>query len=241
MPIAFVDSVLGSSSNLGASVTTAGIDTSGADLLVLMLSTSIATTETATISDSKGNTWTALTKYHEGTWNTEGRLYYAKNAIVGASHTFTATSDAGATYPAIAVAAFSGTHLTSPFDQQNGATASFSPPHEPGSVTPTEDNELIIAGVAHDRTDAPNAIDEGFTLAEASAVVAANAQGVGIGYLVQTTAAAVNPTWSGWGGNPGSVVFTAATFKQAAAASFVPDPRLHGLNAGMMKLNGGLI
>lgn len=198
------------------SVTTDAIDTTGADLLVLCLAW--FSTE-PTVSDSKSNTWTQGTSvYSSG--NLRYRLYYAKNATVGSGHTFTATQSGS--YLSVSVSAWSGSDLTSPLDQTNGNggnAASLSA----GSVTPTEDGELIVAGWGNFNNGQPNSpsVNSGFTLLDsAPSQFSSGGFGNTHAYLIQSTAAAVNPTLSWTGGDTCAAAI--ATFKKSAAASSVP-------------------
>jgi YD repeat-containing protein len=83
--------LIASAAALGSSnsVTTAAINTTGANFLVIALSYS--TGATPTLSDNKGNTWTPLTTSAVTGTVTE-RLYYASNAVVGSGHTFSNTA-----------------------------------------------------------------------------------------------------------------------------------------------------
>ena len=105
-------------------VTSNAIDTTGANLIVLAVSyygglgnTLIA----GEVSDSKGNTWTALT--NRGSNNAGNvRLFYCSNPTVGSGHTFTASdSGGGGTYPSLFAIALSGAKTSSPFDLENGS------------------------------------------------------------------------------------------------------------------------
>ena len=74
-------------SSTGNNATTSAIDTTGATLLVALI---VTDTGGGTMSDSKGNTWTALTAHSGGTTVT-GQLFYVSNPTVGSGHTFTPT------------------------------------------------------------------------------------------------------------------------------------------------------
>lgn len=189
--------------------TTSTLDTTGADTLVFFTS---GVPGAFTVSDSKVNTWTALTQW--GLAGDEGaQLYYAKNATVGAGHTFT-TSGANSFSP-VAVLALAGGDLTAPFDVENG-THVLSTTIQPGSITPGSNNEIVICGYGGDDTGtAVHSIDSGFTKVEDIAFVGGNSFSIALGYIIQTTAGAVNPTWSGPGSNftiaSGIASFKAAT------------------------------
>ncbi|MFM2357274.1 MAG: hypothetical protein RJA61_11 [Candidatus Parcubacteria bacterium] len=196
----------GAGSSGGNNVTTGAIDTTGANLIVVVVSWYSGAANT--LSDSKGNTWTALTAYAAG--NTQQRIYYAYNPTVGSGHTFTATNSS---YPSIAVSAWSGA-ATSPYDVENGSSGSGITSKQPGSVTPSENNELIITGLGFDTSNTLS-INSGFTISNQLNYTVGNYMGGAMAYLVQTTSAAVNPTWS-WSSSMG-VSTGIATFKAASA------------------------
>jgi hypothetical protein len=136
-------------------------------------------------------------------------MFYCKNPTVGTGHTFTANSPAG--YPSCSVAAFNNTDTTANADQENGATSASAATLATGSVTPSVDNELIVAGVAHDQ--ASQTINSGFTIAANQPYLASNHIGSALAYLVQTTAAPVNATWDTT--LSGNICAAIATFKHS--------------------------
>ncbi len=170
----------------GNSVTTDAIDTTGATLLIVLLSAE-PDSSFGTFGDSKGNTWT------EGSFANAGSalrdiVYYCEPTSVGSGHTFHLTL--GSTCrPSLAVLAYTG-NRTSPADQSN-AVGTNNNVIAPGSITPTENGELVVCGISS-LADA-GSIDSGFTYQE-SAGNTANAEGFAIATKIQTTAAAVNPT-----------------------------------------------
>jgi hypothetical protein len=119
------------SSGPAAAATTAAINTTGASLIVVAVG--FDTADTASLTDSQSNTWTALTAQANGG---KVQLLYVANPTTSASHTF--TSGAQSFGKAIIVAAFSGT-TASPFDAQNGAAS-----NNPGTVTNTGAGQLLV-------------------------------------------------------------------------------------------------
>jgi hypothetical protein len=159
-----------------------------------------------TLTDSKGNTWSQLTK--QGiSGNGATVLWYAKNAIVGPGHRFTITGNN--TFSAIAVAAFSGSDLTAPFDVQSGHTVNNSPTDQPGSVTPGVANALVITGLEF--ASAPVSVDSGVTILDQAPLAGGQYYGVALGYTIQSAATAVNPTWRP--ATSGQLASTIATFR----------------------------
>lgn len=201
-------------------ITTGTIDTSGADLLIALIAD--YNVNATTLSDSKSNSYTSsISKIQAAT---EAQLYYKTSPTVGSSHSFTASSTAG--YPSICASSFSGAGA-SPFDQSSTAGASGVTSLATGSVTPSEDNELIVASIAWQNSITGLAIDSSFTIIEEQSVTPAINFGSAIAYLIQTSASAVNPTWS-WTGSVNAAVLI-ATFKAAAGGNVVGRGHLESL------------
>ena len=199
----------------------AGINTSGATLIVVEIS---ANAQPTTVScTTPTNALTALTSYQPSS-SPLVRFYYNSNPTTGAGQVCTATG--GFTEPSIAVVAFSGTTTTSPFDQQNGtATNTSSTTAQPGSVTPGTNGELLVTGYGS------SSLTTAVTLAGAPLTWAitdqagdtTNAYMIAFGWAVQASAAAINPAWS-WTGANGVWSTNIATFKPSAGGgSTVPS------------------
>lgn len=199
--------------------TTSAIDTTGADLIVIVAG---GQGSTNTVSDSKGNTWTALTQ--QSSTGILSRIFYCQNPTVGTGHTFTNTID-NFSVGAIAVAAFSGS-TSSPFDQQNGAGAGFTGSIACGSVTPTQANELIVCGGLFYVGESTLTIDAGQTRIEYLQSSSGNYTGVGLAYEIQTTATTRNPTWTINNGGEAQLNAHIATFKSGGAG---PAPKTRTL------------
>jgi hypothetical protein len=197
MAYAYISSA-GERSSSGSGFTTGSSTTSG-DLIVVTVAE--ATGTTSTVTDSKSNTYTALTT--RAAANGQTTIYYCQAPTVGSSHTWSFTGSF--TFPSIAMAWFSGS-TTTPFDQQNGAGGSTS--LATGSITPTQDNELIIVTMAWPGTQTMS-VDSSVILAQ-NLPQASNGDGIGLGYLIQTSAAAINPT----------VTLSGSQFLAVAIASF---------------------
>lgn len=198
--IAFISSASAVSAN-GNNVTTSAINTTGANLIVISesyLNTPILPT------DSFGNVYTALTP------DFQNILYYCFAPIVGSGHTFTVSN--ASTFPGISALAFSGA-AASPFDKQNGANLGSATTIQPGSVTPSLNNEVIVTGLSKSSASGAMTIDSGFSTPVQTEFNPGNGFGTAISYLIQSTAAAVNPTWT----SPvvTGLASTIATFKSA--------------------------
>lgn len=174
------------------SATTPTQDTTGANLIVIFVG-SYHDWQATSITDSKGNTWTALTNYSGA--NNDGRFFYCLNPTVGTGHTFTPNVVA-TFYTFIGVLAFSGVVS---FHTENGATSG-SNPLQPGAIVPAVNESLIVAGMfSYNAGDAPT-LNSGFTYY--GVAQSGNIGSGAIAYLIQTIAASINPTWSNsTGGN----------------------------------------
>lgn len=183
--------------------TTAAANTTGANLIVLAVQ--YQTNATITVSDSAGNTWTALSAY--GNWAESGsQMYYCLNPVTSSAHTFTVSGSGS--YSQISALAFSGAGA---IDQQAGyaTTTIGNTSVQPGSITPSYANELIVSSVNNNGLYSIS-INDSFTAYTYNQVNNVTFGG-GIAYLIQTSAAAIDPTWS----------FTASSGQSVAAiASF---------------------
>lgn len=193
------------SANAGGSgnATTGALDTTGANLIVIGLGYWVGATSPS-VSDSKGNAWTPLTAEAGGGGGAVIRLFYCLNPTVGAGHTFSSTGTN--LYAGINVLAFSGGLA---YDQE-GAGGNGASPIQPGSITPTNDNELILTALTYNAITVSPTIDGGYT--NYYGAPGGGAVGVSFAYLIQTAKAATNPTWT-WTGSTGAAVpaaFTAA-------------------------------
>ncbi len=122
--------------------TTNPINTNGANFIVIVTSNYSGGGDPAPVSDSKGNTWTLLNNYANGTDGV--KTYYSVNPTVGGGHTFTV---AGNSWASIGVAAFSNV-ASSPVDTQSGANGGTNLSSlQTGSISPTTDSDLIITGL----------------------------------------------------------------------------------------------
>ena len=178
-------------------LTTSGIDTTGATLLVVTLNGyGFSSPASTTVSDSKGNTWIALTPETDspGTTVVNTVMFYAWAALnTGSGHTVTlsATNNfVGATF-----SAFGGTKVSAnPLGAtQNGAlTLSSVTTLQAGSITPSQDGALIIANLGTGDGSASFTIDSGFSVIDQVAWVSGSNESNASAYLIQTHAAAVN-------------------------------------------------
>ncbi|MEJ1934497.1 hypothetical protein WDZ92_30235, partial [Nostoc sp. NIES-2111] len=206
MAITFIGSYPISSISDQEARSVATIDTTGVDLIVVMA----ASQNNAPVTDSRGNTYTALTARNNA------RLYYSKPTNVGPNTQFNigATGTGGA-YPSGVVMLFSGAGATQPQSQGTGSTVTSAASISTGSFTPGEAGCVVVAGFAVDGLSVPTVT--GVTQAGALGGVSAQSLGSAAGYLIQSSAAAVNatatPSSGTWSGN--SVI---AAFRAAAAA-----------------------
>lgn len=219
--------------------TSSPVDTNGANFIVLAIGYAGAGS-TPTVSDSKGNTYTPLTPATFS--DSYCRFYFAENPTVGSGHTWTVTG--ANSYPSISMQAWANALTASVFDQQNAGstTPSYTATSvQPGSVTPGSNNQLIVTAVSNyaDMSNVSRSINAGFTISGQVGNVPAISYPLALAYLVQTTAAAVNPTWS-WSSSEraNSVI---ATFKSSGGGGGSSRPmRLAGAGGGLVGSGGGL-
>src|SRR6185312_15490871 len=108
------------------------------------------------------------------------------------------------------------------FDVQNGlAQAPGASTIQTGSVTPDQDDSLLVtAAVCGQATGDPVSINSGFSTSDLLNHVHLFNMGLGMAYLAQGTAAAVNPTWGGTDLQAAAI----AVFKIATPPPAPPPP-----------------
>lgn len=177
-----------------AAFTTPGIDTTGADFILALQA--IADGYNVTPTDSKGNTWVQVANSYTRT-NVRVRVWKCIPTSVGTGHTFTAPDNGGLNPPfgTMFIQPFSGALQTTPEDQINGAN-NFASTIQPGSITPSENDCIILSVFGINAAGLPISIGSGFTKTQDQEFSSGNYYGGAVAYLIQTTAAAINPTWT---------------------------------------------
>ena len=199
---------------VNTTVTTDAIDSSGGNFAVVNVGSYNA--GTVVLTDSKSNTWNGLTnRVNVATGQTQ-RLFYTQGGTFGTNHTFKAEDLVLPIYPSIEVLIFSGA-VASPFDQEAGADGSGINTLATGSLTPSENNCLVVTGLGHENNSS-GAVAASSPFDTNDIMVAYGAgtnEGSGISYEIQTSATARNPSWSIT--NNAGMAVTLAVFKAAAA------------------------
>ena len=180
----------GGALGLSSPKTTSAIDTTGANLLVVVLVSNNGTVAHLSF-DSKSNSWTPLTAQTQVS-GSQVQIYYCVPTTVGSGHTVTFQASSNF-YASGYFAAFSGS-AAAPFDVQNGATNT-SATMSPGSITPAFNDELVISGISMHLSSAPT-VDASMTVLDSNGFLSGNYFGGGIAYKIQTAAAVINPVWT---------------------------------------------
>jgi len=202
-PFTFIDSTFYDGDINGG--TTNAIDTTGATILIASVHY-YAFGGTPTLTDSKGNTWTALTAYQDALPDSVVRLYYCISPTVGAGHDFTIAGSG--TYSGVRVLAFSSTS-TPIYDTQNGNNAN-ALTIQTGIINPSNSNNLFIAAATFYANPTPMSIDSSFTI-DSYTGNSGNSYGAVIAYKINTSSSSENPTFTGTG---------SSFFSAAAIANF---------------------
>lgn len=209
MAITQIASVLTPAASSGTNpLDSSSVDSSTADLCVICAGGS-GSGGTFTLSDNKGNTYTNLTKQSSAT--TESAIQgYCASPTVGTGHTFR-FDNSSCSSKSVGGFAFAGAHAT-PFDQETGAVGTTGTTLATGSVTPSVDGCVLTTNVSFGSSAIPT-VPSGYT-GTSHAYVGFARQAAGLGRLIQTTAAASNPTWTGDANKYPAA--TLAVFKPAA-------------------------
>jgi hypothetical protein len=175
----------------------------------------------ATVSDSSSNTWSSCTGQNGG--NSACQIFYCQGGTFPNGITFTAAGTN--VFPIVSVMGFVGS-TSSPLDVQSGHSVASGvtsiQPNSGSGITPSQGNSLIIvAADCTDSTSTPYSVNDGFTAPDPGISFSAGAhEGGYAAYLIQATAAQINPTitWTGTSTDDNSAVI--AVFKPAAGAAF---------------------
>ncbi len=194
--------------------TSAAIDTTGADLIVWTISHAVA--NNPGYSDNQSNFYTQPgSAVRDGNNHGELEWRYKFNPTTSVSHTFTVSGTDS--YPSCCVTAWSGSG--SFLDGQSaGAGTASATSLQPGSITPSQDNCLVISGFCTSGSlGDTGSIDSGFTLSDQ---IGAHATYFGdmCAYLIQGSAAAANPTFT-LSGSATEIAAQSLVFRPAALAS----------------------
>jgi len=188
----------------GGPSTTPAITTTGATLIVAVISGYNAST--SGITDSKSNTWKLQRPRNSSPNAAELAFFDMVPGTVGASHTFTVSGS----FATMCIAAWSGPVRNYVSASAAGATSS-----QPGSLTiPTSLETLVIAGIVFE-VAATMSIDSGFTIADQNPFIGSTAFGSALAYKIAT--ADVNPTWT-WSGAT-NVASGTVIYREAGAAA----------------------
>lgn len=200
------------------SATTIPVDMSGADLIIAAIA-NYGFSGGSTITDNYGNSWhtSPPTLLPDTDSLLEmAQIWYCKPTSIGPLYAVTASdvNPALPAQPSIAIAGFRGSKAAAPFDQENGSFATVVDSLQPGSVTPSEDLELIVTALVSDtaRPTVSMSIDSGFSIVENVPQIP-TAYGVALAYLIQSAAAPVNPLWDTGVVTGGDLTSVIATFK----------------------------
>jgi hypothetical protein len=192
--VTFLNHIAATSSN-STSATTASINTTSCTVaahcvLAACLSVGTVGLVNPPITDSLNNTWTYIGNTYDDGWQYV-ELWIAFSPTTGISQNF----EVQGYQPAIAVMAFNG--VASGPDQQSGASGTGSP-LQAGSITPTNNAELVIS--CFGSGDTPGATYAASSPLTQVDFIPRNSGftgfGVGSAYDIQTTSAAINATWT---------------------------------------------
>jgi hypothetical protein len=197
-------------------------NTTTGNLIIVAVSTQLATVGTPT--DSQGNTYTLINS-GQVTWNTgssDFNLYYAKNITGGAGSVTVNMS--GTTGFAVNAAAreYAGLDTTAPLDQVAKATdggAQATSVSSGATPTTTQASELVVGAVTE---NGGGVITVGAGFSNLSTAGTSGTYKIGLEDLIVSSTGAQTATFTLTAGN--SWASQAVTFKAAAGTSFIAPP-----------------
>lgn len=178
---------------------TAAINTTGANLLVVLL---VAGTPPP-ITDSEHNVWTLAISGGTGSWVS---IYYCTNPITSASHTVSTTGIA-----AFCVLSAFRWPASIVLDQISSTPSIQGSTIQLPAITPSTANSLLVTGVGLNANVV--SVSAGFNIMARNDYVSAIVYGGAAAYSIQGAPVSASPVWT----------FSASTFGAAAIASFKPS------------------
>lgn len=220
-----VVSVKAGSAN-GISVTSSNVDTRGADVGFAVLG-SVASFGQQPLFDNQGNYWKPVfSQSHSG--GVLATLYTCENLRTSATHNL--FTGAIGNSPGLAATFYKGHRTVSMTDLSDylntGNAATFSPPN---GITPTVNDALVLSLMASFAGSTAPIVDSNLFYQSYSCNALGNHMGIGLGRIVQATAALAKPAWTT--GSTGDHVTAVLSFK----------PRLAGDDITVNELEDGCI
>lgn len=211
MAIAAGTSVAAHSAGSATTVTSGSITTTASGSTFVVLIQADATLNTPT--DSKGNTYTAVTAQVTNS-GINSRMYYCQNGTGGSGHTFTFTTGFSANLSIYALEITGG--LTSGILDQQNSTSDSASPYTTTTGTTTQAAELAVAGLSGNSatTPATHAESTGYTIAAEVTTGGPDWPGC-IAWKVLAATGAQTPSFTEASSSTGGV--HCATFKEAGA------------------------
>src|SRR5581483_1304661 len=165
-------------------------DTTGASLIVAVVECFDQASPTPTDGLNNGNFVKAASGQASvgGDGGSTTSIWICASPVTSSSHVITVTGTN--IFASIAIYAFSGGNGGTVDKTSSAANNGFTATLQPGSITPSTNNQLIIAG-CYNRSLGPATIDSGFATA-----LSLSSENGASSYLIQTSAAAVNPTFT---------------------------------------------
>jgi hypothetical protein len=183
--------------------TSVAINCTGANFVFVAITNYQAAVSSMAISDSLGNSGATFLATTDISYGGGGTFFqgarYLQNITGSSSYTVTLT---GGQYGSFDVSCWSGMATSSVLDQQNtNNTIAGASTYQPGSVTPGSNNEVLITWTL-DNGGALSSwtIDSGYIIINQTPKGGSGTFGLAVAYLIQSTTAASNPTWTPVGG-----------------------------------------
>ncbi len=200
--------IINSTKGAGANTftTPTPISTVGATFIAVCVSQN--TGLVAVMSDSQGNSYTALTAHVE---NGSVQMFYKFSPSTSATHTWTLTG--ASIFAAVTAVAVSGVGA---FESETGASNGGSTNNVSyGSLTPAATNGLMLACVHYEQPTGSTTINAPLTLLQDSAYNGGVSYGGAMAYYFPTSTSAITGQWSSTGGT-GQMANSSALFTAGA-------------------------
>jgi hypothetical protein len=213
-----IDAVLVGTRGTGSAntaTTTAGTTTASGSTFVAAVSWGVAASSPV-VTDSKGNTYTAIGTPQADSWGGYAQLFACENGTGGSSHTATFTTT-GDSFPTIHLIEITGAETASL--DQIAQTQDSSSPFSVTSPTLSQADEVVISICANQDGGGASYASSNFTVLSQE-IDTNNFWTSAVGKLVVSATTAVTPSWTR---STGSAAVALATFKQLSGGAYTLD------------------
>lgn len=204
------------------------------NLNVVFCSHNGATAAASSVTDTAGNTYSALTSRANTVY---GRIFYAKNTVGHAANVATCNLSAGAVARSVITMEYSGIDTSTPFDVEASGQVGGNTTVTSGAFTTTQANEVVVAFVRSVGTQGTFTAGANFTLRQNDGIPTSQSEDRTVSSILTGSTASMS-----WTAGRDAVILVASFKEGSAAPAAIANGRTLRLFEGFrIKVLGGKI